>query len=170
MLSWGLSQGPLVPSSPGQGFDTTIGPCWASCSEQGRVIWASFLFCFFFFPAAFFGVCASCLNRVALFVGNKKNQTVQVVSEGPTRLSTGCGGHWWTQTNTEHCQGLERKEYLKAGLRTLVQHATSARRENHQPVWSTQRRGRQTFCSRHVSSPCESITFHKEMLTIKCVH
>lgn len=54
-------------------------------------------------------MCASCLNLVALFGGNQKNQTAQVVSEGPTRVSTECvvvtGEHGPTQGAAEGRRG-----------------------------------------------------------------
>lgn len=74
--------------------------------------------------------------------------------------------------NTDQHRVLPRAEeegLTKGWTRNSGPVATSARRENHQPVSSVQRRGWQTFRSRHVSSPWESVTFHKEMLTIKRV-
>lgn len=54
-------------------------------------------------------MCASCLNLVALFGGNQKNQAAQVVSEGPTCVSTECvvvtGEHGPTQGAAEGRRG-----------------------------------------------------------------
>lgn len=58
-------------------------------------------------------VCASCLNLGALFGGSQKNQTAQVVSEGPTCVSTECvvvpGEHGPTQGAAEGQRGRTKK-------------------------------------------------------------
>lgn len=106
------------------------------------------------------------LNLVALFVGKQKNQIVQVASEGPTRARTEDGDPWWTQNNTGPAEGWRGRKDLNSGLRAPVQCTPSARRENHQPAGRAQWGLGAVW---RVLAYCESITFHKEMLTIKRV-
>lgn len=90
----------------------------------------------------------------------EKSQTVQVVSEGPIRVSAECVV--LTDAPVGCCGGL-KKEHLHRPVCYICWVA--------RPPASVKcaNRGRQ-ICSQHVSSPRKSITFHKEMLTIKRVH
>lgn len=138
----------------------------SSCSKRGQVVWSRF-----FSPSTPFCVCASCLNLVAVFGGNQKNRTVQVVREDPQVWAQSV---WWSSLNTDHHCALPRAEEKEIGAQTLDLECSSSvprlLQGKPQPARRAQRRGQQTFWSRHVSSPRESITFRKEMLTIKCVH
>lgn len=106
-------------------------------SEQGQVVWAS---CFFFLLLFFLAALCVCVCFMFKWYGlvwwqpEKSNSSD---SEGPTHVSTEgelLGDDprptWGT------AEGLERKEPLNTGLGTLVQCATSAGRESHQPVSS----------------------------------
>ena len=151
---------PEVPSSPlalvGLWHPYAAWP--GSCSEQEQVVWARF-----FFPCCLFWcVCFMFKSCGLVWRQPEKNQTVQVVSEGPIRVSAECVMP--TDAPAGRCRGLKKKEHLHRPARYICWVAS--------PPASVKcaSRGRQTFCSQHVSSPRESITFHKQMLTIKRVH
>lgn len=71
-----------LPLQPWLGFDNPTRPGRALILNKDRSSGPVFFSC------CLFGVCASCLNRVASFGGNRKNQTVRRVREGPTCVST----------------------------------------------------------------------------------
>lgn len=139
MLSQGLSGSPLFPLSPGRAL-TPLGHHY----EMSFILLLGQFFscCLVCVCFRFKSCCLDCWQP------EKSNSSG---SEWGTHMCKHrvCGGQWWTQTNTGHCRGLKRKESLNAGLRTLVQGATSAR-------------GQQTFRSRHVLPLVSPLPFTKK--------
>ena len=135
--------------------------CWKIFSARNLKVLISVAV--FFFPCCLFWcVCFMFKSCGLVWRQPEKNQTVQVVSEGPIRVSAECVMP--TDAPAGRCRGLKKKEHLHRPARYICWVAS--------PPASVKcaSRGRQTFCSQHVSSPRESITFHKQMLTIKRVH
>ena len=154
----GLSRKSPLPLQPWSGSDIPMRPGRALTLNKDRSSGPGF-----FSPAAFFWcVCFMFKSCGLVWRQPEKNQTVQVVSEGPIRVSAECVVP--TDAPAGRCRGLKEEEHLHRPARYICWVA--------RPPASGKcaSRGRQTFCSQHVSSPRESITFHKEMLTIKCVH
>ena len=156
-LRRGLSRSPLFPSSLGWALTSLCGLAgllfWTRTGRLGQV----------FFPCCLFWcVCFMFKSCGLVWRQPEKNQTVQVVSEGPIHVSA--ERVVLTDAPVGCCRGLKKKEHLHRPacyICWVARLPASVKCAN---------RGRQTFCSQHVSSPRKSITFHKEMLTIKRVH